>query len=182
MELDITKEKINHSYNHYTYKKKNLSILIIDDDENVSSMLEDYLSLRGHNVEIVNEGARGITKNNLKKYDVIFIDYHLDNDLPPNISKNNLDEENILTGATVSEIINLQKEEKNNSIIFGYTGDSTKNAIRKFKNSGADGIIFKPLEPEIFDRLMLNIESSREFDKQSFSNAFKSLKSNIIIF
>jgi CheY-like chemotaxis protein len=182
MELDITIEKINPSYNHYSYKKKNLNILIIDDDENVSSMLEDYLSLRGHNVEIVNEGTRGITKNNLKKYDIIFIDYHLDNDLPPNISKNNLNEDNILTGATVSEIINLQKEEKNESIIFGYTGDSTKNAIKKFKNSGADGIIFKPLEPEIFDKLMFNIESNRNFDKQSISNAFKSLRGNIIIF
>lgn len=182
MELDITIEKINPSYNHYSYKKKTLNILIIDDDENVSSMLEDYLSLRGHSVEIVNEGTRGITKNNLKKYDMIFIDYHLDNDLPPNISKNNLNEDNILTGATVSEIINLQKEERNESIIFGYTGDSTKNAIKKFKNSGADGIIFKPLEPEIFDKLMFNIESNRNFDKQSISNAFKSLRGNIIIF
>ena len=80
---------INSLYNHYAYKKKTLNILIIDDDENVSTMLEDYLSLRGHYVEIVCEGTRGITKNNLKKYDIIFIDYHLDNDLPPNISKNN---------------------------------------------------------------------------------------------
>jgi PleD family two-component response regulator len=185
MELDLTIEKINSFnsinslYNHYAYKKKTLNILIIDDDENVSTMLEDYLSLRGHYVEIVCEGTRGITKNNLKKYDIIFIDYHLDNDLPPNISKNNLNKDNILTGATVSEIINLQK---NDSIIFGYTGDSTKNAINKFKSSGADGIIFKPLEPEIFDKLMFNIESSRQFDKDSFSNAFKSLRENIIIF
>ena len=188
MELDLTIEKINSFnsinslYNHYAYKKKTLNILIIDDDENVSSMLEDYLSLRGHYVEIVCEGTRGITKNNLKKYDIIFIDYHLDNDLPPNISKNNLNKDNILTGATVSEIINLQKNEKNDSIIFGYTGDSTKNAINKFKSSGADGIIFKPLEPEIFDKLMFNIESSRQFDKDSFSNAFRSLRDNIIIF
>jgi PleD family two-component response regulator len=182
MELDITIEKINPSYNHYSYKKKTLDILIIDDDINVSSMLEDYLSLRGHNVEIVNEGTRGITKNNLKKYDMIFIDYHLENDLPPNICISNINKENILTGATVSEIINLQKDEKNDSIIFGYTGDSTKNAIKKFKNSGADGIIFKPLEPEIFDKLMFNIESNRQFDKQSINNAFKSLSGNIIIF
>ena len=185
MELDLTIEKINsiHSlYNHYSYKKKTLNILIIDDDVNVSSMLEDYLSLRGHSVEIVYEGARGITKNNLKNYDIIFIDYHLDNDLPPNISKKNLNKDNILTGATVSEIINLQKNEKNNSIIFGYTGDSTKNAINKFKNSGADGIIFKPIELDIFDKLMFNIESNRQFDKNSISNAFKSLRDNIIIF
>ncbi len=183
LDKDITIEKINPSYNHYSYKKKNLNILIIDDDENVSSMLEDYLNLRGHYVEIVNEGTRGITKNNLKKYDIIFIDYHLENDIPPNMSRKSLIEENILTGATVSEIINYQKDDnRNNSIVFGYTGDSTKNAIKKFKNSGADGIIFKPLEPEIFDKLMFNIESNRHFDKQSISNSFKSLRENIIIF
>lgn len=182
MELDITIQKTNPSYNHYSYKKKILDILIIDDDVNVSSMLEDYLSQRGHCVEIVNEGTRGITKNNLKNYDIIFIDYHLENDLPPNISKNKLSKENILTGAIVSEIINFQKDKNNNSIIFGYTGDSTKNAVKKFKNSGADGIIFKPLEPEIFDKLMVNIESNREFDKESIGYAFKSLRGNIIIF
>ncbi len=183
MELDAieTIEKINPQYNHYVYKRKNLRILIIDDDEQVSSMLEDYLSLRGHYVEIVNEGTRGITKNLLQNYDIIFIDYHLDNDLPPKINKNNLTENNILTGAFVSEIINTNKE-NTKLIIFGYTGDSTKNAINNFKSSGADGIIFKPMEPEIFDKLMFNIESSKDFDKHSISKAFRSLKTNIIIF
>jgi len=171
--------KINSQYNHYIYKRKNLKILIIDDDYDVSLMLEEYLKYRGHQVDIVNEGSRGITKNLLNTYDIIFIDYHLDNDLAPSINKNNIKKNNILTGAQVSEFIN---SDNNKSIIFGYTGDNTKMAINKFKNSGADGIIFKPIEPEIFDKLMFNIESSRDFDKNLFNKAFKSLKTNIIIF
>jgi CheY-like chemotaxis protein len=185
MELNITTEteqKINQKYNHYVYKRKNLKILIIDDDESVSSILQDYLELRGHQVETVNEGTRGMSKNNIRNYDIIFIDYHLDNDLPPNINKENLDEENILTGANVSEIINLTKENKNKTLIFGYTGDSSREAIRKFKNSGADGVLFKPAEPELIDKLMFNIESSIEFDNIQFIKAFKSLKQSIIIF
>ncbi len=180
MEINLT-GKINHKYNHYVYKRKNLKILIIDDDELVSTLLQEFLSIRGHNVEIVNEGSRGITKNSMKNYDIIFIDYHLDNDISPGVVKNNLDEENILNGANVSEFINTMNE-NHKSIVFGYTGDSTKNAINKFKNSGADGIIFKPVEPELIDRLMFNIESSLDFDKNSICKAFKSMKNNIIIF
>lgn len=182
MELETNlNDKINHKYNHLIYKRKNLKILIIDDDENVSTILQEYLQLRGHSVEVVNEGTRGITKNNMKNYDIIFIDYHLDNDLPPSIDINNLSKENILNGAFVSEIININKEE-NKSIIFGYTGDSSKDAISKFKESGADGVIFKPMEPELIDKLMFNIESSHEFDKLAFNKAFRSMRTNIIIF
>jgi CheY-like chemotaxis protein len=180
MEINIT-DKINHKYNHYVYKRKNLKILIIDDDEGVSIILQEYLTLRGHQVEVVNEGARGITKNSLKTYDIIFIDYHLDNDISPVVLKNNLNEENILNGANVSEYINIMND-NHKSIIFGYTGDSTKIAINKFKTSGADGIIFKPVEPELIDKLMFNIESSLNFDKNSVCKAFKSMKNNIIIF
>jgi CheY-like chemotaxis protein len=182
MELEINLTgKINHKYNHYLYKRKNLKILIIDDDENVSTILQEYLLLRGHQVEVVNEGSRGITKNHMKDYDIVFVDYHLDNDLPPNIDKDKLNQKNILDGAFVTEIINFNKDNKK-TIIFGYTGDSTKNAINKFKESGADGIIFKPIEPELIDKLMFNIESNIEFDKNSISKAFKSVKENIIIF
>ena len=107
MELEINLTgKINHKYNHYLYKRKNLKILIIDDDENVSTILQEYLLLRGHQVDVVNEGSRGITKNHMKDYDIIFIDYHLDNDLPPNINKEKLNQNNILDGAFVTEIIN----------------------------------------------------------------------------
>ncbi len=185
MELNIITEnehKINQKYNHYVYKRKNLKILIIDDDESISSVLQDYLELRGHKVETVNEGTRGISKNNIKNYDIIFIDYHLDNDLPPNINKDKLSEENILTGANVSEIINLTKENTNKTLIFGYTGDSSREAVSKFKNSGADGVLFKPAEPELIDKLMFNIESSIEFDRMQFNKAFKSLKQSILIF
>lgn len=175
----MERNKTTSQYNYYLQKRKKLKILIIDDDDYVSLMLEEYLTERGHNVDIVNEGSRGITKNLSNIYDIIFIDYHLDNDIAPSINKNNINKNNILTGATVSEFINT---ENNKSIIFGYTGDNTKTAINKFKNSGVDGIIFKPLEPDIFDKLMFNIETSRNFDKNLFIKAFKSLKANIIIF
>jgi CheY-like chemotaxis protein len=158
------------------YKRKNLSILIIDDDENVSTILKEYLQLRGHEIDIVNEGSRGITKNSIKKYDIVFIDYHLDNDIPPLIDRTKINDDNILNGALVSEII-----KSDNTLIFGYTGDSTKNAINKFKTSGVDGILFKPIEPELINKLMLNIETNYNFDKNYISKAFRSQR-NILIF
>ncbi len=167
------------NYNYSTQKRKTLNILVIDDDADIAASLQDFLEARGHYVEVVNEGTRGLTKNFNENYDIIFVDYHLDLDGASNIIRSDLQENSIINGAGISEILNVCR---NKTLIFGFTGDSSDEAIDKFRKSGADGIIFKPVEPEIFTKLMLAIETKNEFDKISFSKAVKTLRNNIIIF
>ena len=137
MEIETSlKDKINHKYNHLIYKRKNLKILIIDDDESVSSILQDYLQLRGHQVEVVNEGTRGITKNNMKNYDIIFIDYHLDNDLPPSIDINNLSKENILN------VCNCINEKYDIDILINNAGIGGSKMFEKASTQYLESIIY----------------------------------------
>lgn len=167
-------------YNHTLQRKKCLNILIIDDDVNVSRVLHDVLEIRGHNIEVVNEGSRGIARTFDNTYDIVFIDYHLDNDVSPEVSKEDLKDESILTGANLSECI---LEFKKEPLIFGYTGDSSTKAIQNFKNAGVDGIIFKPLEIDIIDKLMNVIEkSNNKVDKLELQKTLRFVKRHIIIF
>ena len=70
------KLKINEFSNKEKYKT--LSILIVDDDELSSSYFKKILELRGHIVTTLNEGIRCVSKINQNKYDLIFMDYHID--------------------------------------------------------------------------------------------------------
>ncbi len=168
--------KVNYDY----IKKsiKNFNILIIDDDENVSNVLKEYLESRNHNVDVISEGMRGYTILENKKYDIVFIDYHLDNDLSPVVREEDLNSENVLNGALLMELIHDKKKR----VIFGYTGDSSSNAINKFKESGVDGVIFKPFEIEVMNKIMYNIETNNELDKMSIKNSLKFYKNNVVIF
>ena len=132
MELNIIIEnehKINQKYNYCVYKRKNLKILIIDDDESISSILQDYLELRGHKVETVNEGTRGISKNNIKNYDIIFIDLKM-----PRL--NGIE--------AVKEI--QSKNLKRNSFFVALTATVTEDTIKECFKVGMDAFISKPIQ------------------------------------
>lgn len=172
----MEKTKVNYDYIKKANKKFN--ILIIDDDENVSLVLKEYLESRNHNVDVISEGMRGYTILENKNYDIVFIDFHLDNDLSPVVKEQNIQQDNILNGALLMELI----YDKKKRTIFGYTGDSTNHAIDKFKESGVDGVIFKPFEIEVMNKIMHNIETNNELDKMSIKNSLKFYKNNVVIF
>jgi CheY-like chemotaxis protein len=168
-----------YKYSDYDYninKKKILNILIIDDDINVCTSLKLFLESRGHLITTVQEGIRGISHFDNNLYDLLFIDFHLDNDVAPNINKDNLNY--VLDGSMVSELIlNLKTNKK---IIFGYTGDTSNIIINKFKDAGITGIIFKPFDPLILSKLMNIIETTSDIN--SLNNISKFKRNNILIF
>ena len=135
-------KSIEPSYSRNT--KDNLSILIVDDEEYGVVQLESLLVQRGYTVKVVEEGPRCITlcENNI--YDVIFMDYHMDG----------------LDGKAVIDII---RSNKVRSTIFVYTGDRSESCIETFKDVYCDAIIFKPLNEDLLNELMFNIELDRTF-------------------
>ncbi len=54
-------------------------ILIIEDDLNIAELERDYLGLNGYNVEIEQDGDKGLLKALSHKYDLIIIDLMLQN-------------------------------------------------------------------------------------------------------
>lgn len=149
----MTEQTKNTSPNCRTnlIKKKTFKIMIIDDDVNVSLTLKQYLEHRGHIVTIIEEGVRGLSQLHNNKYDLIFLDYHLDN---------NYD----FDGVSITECI--KNSDNKNVKIFAYTGDTSNEAIIKFKNVGMDGVVYKPVEIIVLDKIMSILETKNSIDLQ----------------
>ena len=49
--------------------EKKLNILLVEDDPNLGGMLHEYLSLKGFNVELMNDGQKGLDAFKHNSYD-----------------------------------------------------------------------------------------------------------------
>ena len=145
--------------------KKTLNILIVDDDETVADIFKMILSDRGHNVLVINDCITCINycKNDDNKYDMIFLDYHMDG----------------LNGIQLAEVI---KDANNKPIIFAYTGDNSDKAIREFIKVGINGAVIKPVDLINIQLLMSNIENHAVIDKQLIKHLAKKSNKTIMIF
>ena len=148
----------------FFYKKRVLNILIADDDQEVAKLLKQILELRGHNVTIVEDGSRCITLCHLNKFDLIFIDYHMQ-------GLNGTDVINIVRNngqfpGTNTLAIREEGTSMKNTLIFAYTGDNSKNALHEFKICGMNGAIVKPIDMKSINILLKNIETRVELDSE----------------
>lgn len=168
------------NYNANQLKRKYLNILIIDDDVCILEIFKQYLESRGHKVTIVDEGTRAISKIKESAFDVVFMDYHLNNDGSPTHSSNMKEsfKESHFNGAVLMDCVKTNKN--NQTYIFAYTGDNSSTAIEECKNSGMDGALFKPLDINILNKLMLQLENSN-CTKTLLNKLAKELK-NVLVF
>lgn len=171
--------KLSINYDANSTKKRNLNILIIDDDTTVAECLGEYLEQRGHIVNIVDEGTRGLCQFKNKNFDIVFLDYHLDNDGCINNNSENIKLSKI-DGAIISEC--LKDDSNNSNLIFAYTGDNSQNAINRCKNAGMDGIVFKPVNEKILNKLMISLETKNIVSKNDLLKTAKYSRDSIIMF
>ena len=134
--------KTSNTYN----KRIKLNILIVDDDENASELFKEILELRGHNVVTLNEGVRCISNIQTQKYDLIFLDYHIGD----------------IDGVDLADFI--KDIFKSNALIFAYTGDNSSTAVTKFKETGMNGALIKPIDCDLIDKIMNLIETSNKIN------------------
>jgi PleD family two-component response regulator len=66
-----------NEYETQYISKKKLNILIVDADDVSSSSFKTFLVQRGHNVNSLNNGISCILNCQTNKYDVIFLDYNI---------------------------------------------------------------------------------------------------------
>lgn len=98
------------------------SILIVDDDELLSGLLQDYLEADGHEVSCCYNGHDAILLSKELNFDVILADYHIPG----------------LNGAEVAATIRSRFA---NSFIVGCSPKLMKNT---FLAAGADAFVQKP--------------------------------------
>jgi CheY-like chemotaxis protein len=156
--------KVSHRVKNIENKKL-YNILIVDDDDDMADMFKNMLTDRGHNVTITNEAITCINKCQNSHYDIIFMDFHMNN----------------LNGVELTDLI---KDACNNtSLIFAFTGDDSNDALSQFKQIGMSGAIIKPIDPNIVCRLMNSLEMRKELDKRVVKLAeAKQLKKHLVMF
>lgn len=160
-----TKNTYNtHGKLHEQKGKKKLNILIVDDDEDGAECLKNILELHNHSVQIINDSIRCIASCQNNKYDIVFMDYHMDG----------------LDGSQLTQI--LKEQQLVNTIIFAYTGDNSKSVICSFKDAGMNGAIIKPINLEAFELLLSHIEEHYYFSQHQASIIAKKSNKSILIF
>ena len=140
-----------------TYKlKKKLNILIVDNDRDSTTLFKNILETRGHRVKIVDEGIRTINcvQNNI--YDIIFLDYNIGD----------------IDGLTLIELIKDINEYE--TLIFCYSGNNSNKIINKFKNTGVNGLLIKPINTNKINKIFNLFETIK-------TNTMNEFKTNKII-
>ena len=102
-------------------------ILIVDDEETIADLEKDYLELSGFEVEVANDGDRGLEKALQEEYDLLILDL-------------------MLPGVDGFEICRKVRDEKNTPIIMV---SAKKDDIDKIRGLGlgADDYMTKPFSP-----------------------------------
>lgn len=118
------------------------SILIIEDDISIAEIERDYLEIKGFNVEIENDGIKGMNKAMERKYSLILLDVML-----PNMDGFN--------------ICRKLREELDIPIIMVTAKKEDIDKIRGL-GIGADDYVVKPFSPsELVARVEANIAAYR---------------------
>lgn len=118
------------------------SILIIEDDISIAEIERDYLEIKGFNVEIENDGIKGMNKAMERKYSLILLDVML-----PNMDGFN--------------ICRKLREELDIPIIMVTAKKEDIDKIRGL-GLGADDYVVKPFSPsELVARVEANIAAYR---------------------
>ena len=135
---------MEYNKHHTLYKKKHMNILIVDDDKDSAFFIKELLELNGHYVTFIDEPTRCITLCQNNRYDLVFMDYHMDG----------------LNGSQITEII--KENHISNTVIFAFTGDNSEDAIASFKHAHMDGVVVKPIDIEIFELLINYFENNNK--------------------
>jgi CheY-like chemotaxis protein len=148
---------------HLKYKTK-YNILIVDDDVYLSNILKLILDERGHQVDTTTDEIECISKCMNKKYDIIFIDYHM----------------NIMTGVEVTSV--LKNVCSNDSKIFVFTEDNSNKAISEFKKCKMNGAIMKPINTNIITKIIDLMEKENKLNKKYVLEFDTDIKRQVFIF
>ena len=113
-----------------------MKILAIDDNEDITELLDTVLTAMGHNFSSTNYGEKGLDLIRKNKYDIILLDIAM-----PNFS-----------GVDVVNALEKDNSLKNYNIVL-FTASSIKDSsVEELLKKGVRGIIRKPIEVEELEK------------------------------
>lgn len=129
------------------------TVLVIDDNVDMTEMLCDYFDAQNISCKIINDGKRGLEelKNEGEKYVIILLDLAMP-DLSGYDIFNELKKENLLSSRNI--------------IIFTASA-VTDSDVQNLLDTGAKGVIKKPISLDELDVLVQDTLSSMLQDKEN---------------
>jgi CheY-like chemotaxis protein len=116
-------------------KEKNISILVVEDDEAVRELICEILNEDGHHVEAAGNGRKGLELFTSKPFDMVFTDLVM-----PEMS-----------GWQLAEEIKTISSSTPVALITAWT---LNMEVAELQSKGIDFIVFKPFRDEQLQRLV----------------------------
>jgi DNA-binding response OmpR family regulator len=126
MKFRTNVEKKDHDF-------KELNILIIDDNEQITKMLTTFLGLKNHKCTVANDGKQGLALIQENHYDVVLLDLAMPE----------------FDGYAVIESLESQDMLKNNKIIVFTASTITQEGLDELVNRGVSSYILKPIDIDL---------------------------------
>lgn len=129
--------------------ERKITILSIDDEENIRFALGELFNLQGWNALSASNVKEGIKQFSLHKPDIVLIDYHM-------------------PGVNGVEGVRLLRELSHTVPIIVFTIDESQNVADQFLQAGASDFALKPIKaPDIISRIRLHLRLlEREYQNQ----------------
>ena len=118
-----------------------MKILVIDDSRTLTRLLKDYLTIKGHEVNVTHDGTSGISLIEQFAYDTVLLDYNM-----PGIN-----------GEEVIQILN-EKNLIHKSKVILFTGANVDSAfVEKQKQTGIVACLKKPVQVDVLEQALASV-------------------------
>jgi len=120
---------------------KNLEILIIDDNEQITKMLTTFLELKEHKCTIANDGKEGLAIIKENRHDVVLLDLAMPE----------------FDGYSVIKDLEENNELKDHKIIVFTASTITQEELDELVTRGVTSYILKPIDIDILHSKLIEI-------------------------
>ena len=110
-----------------------MKILLIDDNNDITKMLQKYMTLKGHSCSVANNGLNGLDLINKQTFDVIILDIAM-----PTFSGND-----------VIDALHKNGKIKNQNIVTLTASILTGDIELMLKDKGVNLCLKKPIDPDV---------------------------------
>ncbi len=107
-----------------------MKVLLVDDNDTITEMMSKYLSAKGHQCSVANDGRTGLALITEKKFDVVLLDLAMPD----------------FTGIDVIESLHKSGKIKENKIILFTASSVTDGEIDALIKKGAHSCLKKPVK------------------------------------